>query len=84
MGEMGPACLVKHFNSQTKTNVKTKTMTKTKTLFRECLERSGTGLFSYTIEEKKQTKTETKTKIWFREELTHGRDGKQLVSNSQM
>jgi len=48
MGEMGPACLVKHFNSQTKTNVKTKTMTKT--LFRECLERSGTGLFSYTID----------------------------------
>ena len=44
MGEMGPACLVKHFNSQT--NVKTKT----KTLFRECLERSGTGLFSYTID----------------------------------
>ena len=84
MGEMGPACLVKHFNSQTKTNVKTKTMTKTKALFRECLERGGTGLFSYTIEEKKQTKTETKTKIWFREELTHGRDGKQLVSNSQM
>ena len=50
MGEMGPACLVKHFNSKTKTNVKTKTMTRTKTLFRECLERSGTGLFSYTID----------------------------------
>ena len=63
MGEMEPACLVKHFNSQTKTNVKTKTMTKTKALFRECLERGGTGLFSYTIKEKKQTKTETKTKI---------------------
>ena len=60
MGEMGPACLVKHFNSQT--NVKTKTMTKTKALFRECLERGGTGLFSYTIKEKKTNKDRDKNK----------------------
>ena len=59
MGEMGPACFVKHFNSQTKTNVTTKTMTNTKTLFRECLERSGTGLFSYTID-KKENKDKNK------------------------
>ena len=73
MGEMGSACLVKHFNSQT--NVKTKTMTKTKALFRECLERGGTGLFSYTIEEKNKQRQRQKQKYGSGRNLLMGEMG---------